>query len=85
MNENPNNKYIIMWQEGRLPMQLLAKILMEKGISPKDFDYTSHKKMSFVVKYNQNILYRIYRNVITFPRQCLIKSAKIFCGILHHL
>ncbi len=51
---------------------------MEKGIFHANFDYFSHKEIEWVIKYKENLLYRIYRNIITIPRQGIVRGCGIF-------
>lgn len=46
-------KYEIMWQEGKMPMQQLAKELIEKGIISADLDYKSSQAVQQAIKYDQ--------------------------------
>lgn len=49
----PFEKYEIMWQEGKMPMQQLAKELIEKGIISADLDYKSSQAVQQAIKYDQ--------------------------------
>ena len=42
-----------MWKEGKMPMQQLAKELIEKGIIPADMDYKSQEAVQLAIEYNK--------------------------------
>ena len=72
------NKYEERWKRGDAWIQVYARELMEKGIFPANFDYFSHKEIEWVIKYKENLPYRIYRNIITIPRQGIVRGCGIF-------
>lgn len=52
--------------------------LIAKGIFSQDFDITSRKDESKIIRYENNIAYRIFRNIITIPRQGIVRGCGIF-------
>lgn len=47
------NKYNKMWIQGKMPMQQLAKELIEKGIIPAELDYKSSEAVQLAIKYQK--------------------------------
>ena len=66
------------WKRGESGIQVYARELMANGIFPANFDYFSHKEIEWVIKYKENLPYRIYRNIITIPRQGIVRGCGIF-------
>ncbi|MBR1825207.1 MAG: hypothetical protein IJ770_01310 [Alphaproteobacteria bacterium] len=58
--------------------QKRAEELINKGIFSSSFDITSNEELDKLWKYENNILYRIYRNIITIPRQGILRGCGIF-------
>ncbi len=52
--------------------------LIAKGIFSQDFDITSQEDEDKIIRYENNIAYRIYRNIITIPRQGIARGCSIF-------
>lgn len=47
------NRYEILWQEGKMPMQRLAKKLQEIGLIPEEMDYKSSEAVQMAIQIEQ--------------------------------